>query len=240
MYKIKDRHKYDIYLEMLGYETLNIRGVLRNTNYNAFVDDLEEPSGIYIEDGYFYFIFSENDNFIKAFDHVIKDKNFFGISGCNKKVYTYFSKHYEIDWSSICHQYHYSGPSIKKNDHLESLKLSDADFVNDNYEYKNDFSLEKLKNAIENRPSSCLRQAGQLVSFVLIHDDDSIGYMYTVPSHRNKGYAYDLTKDIVSKVIESGRLPYVQIVDGNTKSESLAEKTNFTKHGDVYWFGVKR
>ncbi len=83
-----------------------------------------------------------------------------------------------------------------------------------------------------------MRLNDEIVSYVMLHEDDSLGYMYTQAEHRGKGYAWELTKDIVNKTLKTGRLPYIQIVQGNTKSEQLALKAGFVKHGVVYWFGI--
>lgn len=218
---------------------LNIRGVLENTNFKAFVDNEELPQNIYIEDDYFTFMYAEDQTFIHAFDEQVKD-DYFAFSGTNEAVLQYYLQHGLIHWKNTCSQYHYDGDKFDDVMALDSLTIEDAKFVDDNYEYKNENSLKKIERAISKRPSSCMRVDGEIVSFVLLHDDDSIGYMYTVPEYRGKGYAYELTKDIVNKTIDSGRIPYVQIVKGNYKSEKLAEKSGFVYHGDVHWFGVVR
>lgn len=236
MKTIKNRKK--IYSAFKDFKSLNIKGILNNTDYQGLVDDLESPQIIWLKDKYFNFVYANNKEVVKTFDESITE-GYFGFSGTNQVVYDYYLENGLIQWQNTCDQFHYEGDTFDINP-LESLNLSDADTVNDNYEYKNETSLEKIKEAIMNRPSSCIRVGGQLVSYVLLHDDDSIGYMYTLPDYRGKGYAYDLTRDIVNKTIESGRIPYIQIVQSNHKSIGLALKAGFVKHGEVHWFGVCR
>jgi len=233
MIKVKDKSALKLFDD---YEALNIKGVIKNTDYEVYTDDIENPKGIWIKDRYFNFLYSRDNGFIEDFSSSIKD-DFFGFSGTTIEAYKYFLEHELIQWKNTCIQYHFTGGKFDV-EALESLKVSDADYVNDHYEYKNDDSLDKIKEAILNRPSGCIRVNGVLVSFVMLHDDDSIGYMYTLPEYRGKGYAYKLTMDIVNKTIDSGRLPYIQIVEGNHKSEQLALKAGFVKHGTVEWFGV--
>ncbi|MBI9014019.1 MAG: GNAT family N-acetyltransferase [Clostridiales bacterium] len=237
MIEVKNRENQCKYFE--GYDSLNIKGVLTNTNYPTFVDDLEKPEGIWVKDKYFNFLYSEQLNFIELFDQTIKE-DYFGFAGTNKSVLEYYFENELIQWKNTCDQYHYSGEKFSEVMALESLNLSDATYVNDNYEYKNSNSLTKIKDAIKSRPTSCLRIDGKIVSFVLLHDDDSIGYMYTLPEYRGNGYAYELAKDIINKTLNTGRLPYIQIVQGNEKSKQLALKLGFEKHGEVHWFGVVR
>jgi GNAT superfamily N-acetyltransferase len=234
MIKVIDRKAFSEHFK--SYTSLNIQGVLLNTKYEAFTDSLEDPKGVYIRDGYFNFLFTESNTFIKEFEETVVGDGFIGFSGTNQFVYDYFHKHFPIQWENTCGQYHYPGGKFEVEP-LEALCIEDAELVNDLYEYKNDDSLSKIKDAILNRPTSALRLDGELVAFVLIHDDDSIGYMFVKDEHRKKGYATMLTKDILNKVIDFGRLPYIQIVHGNDKSVGLALKTGFEKHGDVHWFG---
>ncbi len=218
-------------------QALNIRGILKNTVFPAFVDNLDAPKSIWVKDRYFQFLCAREESFVEDFNNEIEDE-FFGFSGANEVVLDFYMKNHLIQWKNTCTQLHYVSERFKDVTPLESLKLEDAKYIDENYEYQNDDSLEKIKEAIKNRPTSCLRIDGIIVSFVLLHEDDSIGYMFTLPEYRGKGYAYELTKDIVNKVIDSGRLPYIQIVKGNLKSIALAKKSGFIEHGDVHWFGV--
>lgn len=236
MIEVKDRQELMDKIELTNYKMLNILGILRNTNQKVMVDDLENPKSFWMQDHYFNFLYSDDEQFIEEFSQAVGEA-YFGFSGTTDEVFDYFNEHEMIQWKSTCGQYHYDGEPFDIAP-LDFLTLEDAEYVDKHYEYNNDHSLEKIKDAILNRPTSCLRKDGVLISFVLLHDDDSIGYMYTLPEHRGKGYAYMLTKDILNKTMASGRLPYIQIVKGNTKSEQLAEKAGFKKHGEVHWFGV--
>lgn len=238
MFEVKDRKAIIDKIELTDYKMLNVLGILRNTDIKVMVDDLENPKSFWMKDHYFNFLYSHDDQFIAEFSEAVNEDDF-GFSGTIDEVFNYFNEHDMIHWKNTCSQYHYEGNTFDVEP-LDSLTIEDAEYVDKHYEYNNDHSLEKIKDAILNRPSSCLRIDGVLVSFVLLHDDDSIGYMFTLPEHRGKGYAYMLTKDILNKTIASGRLPYIQIVKGNTKSEQLAEKAGFVKHGEVHWFGVVR
>jgi RimJ/RimL family protein N-acetyltransferase len=230
-------NKEKMYEHFSCYETLNIKGVINNTDYSVYVDDLDRPTGLWVKDRYFNFLYAKEQLFVKHFNEFIEEDEF-GFAGTNKVCFDYFKDHELIHWKNTCNQYHYAGEKFTGVVALDSLTLEDAEYVNEHYEYNNDNSLDKIKEAIINRPTSCIRVDGVLVSFVLLHNDDSIGYMFTLPEHRGQGYAYQLTKDIVNKTLDSGRLPYIQIVHGNHKSEQLALKAGFIKHGEVEWFGV--
>jgi len=218
------------------FQALNIRGIIKNTDYEVFTDNPQSPRGIWIKDAYFNFLYTRDQDFLDDFYQTMTD-DFFGFSGTTIEVYDYFKQREVIQWKNTCNQYHYPGDKFDVPP-LDSLQLADAEYVDNHYEYQNDDSLGKIKEAILKRPTSCIRIEGVLVSFVLLHDDDSIGYMYTLPDYRGKGYAYQLTMDIINKTLDSGRLPYIQIVLGNHKSQQLALKAGFVHHGSVEWFGV--
>lgn len=215
-------------------KALNMKGIISHTKKEVWTDD--DCQSYWVKDGYFNYVYSNNIPFIQEC-HLLMNNEYYAFSGTTDTVLNYFASHEIIHWKNTCGQYHYDGEPFDI-EALDSLTIQDAEYVNEHYEYKNDRSLAQIKDGIKNKPSSCLRVDGHLVSFVLLHEDDSIGYMYTLPAYRGRGYAFLLTQDIVNKTLKSGRIPYIQIVKGNTKSEQLALKAGFKKHGDVHWFGV--
>jgi hypothetical protein len=50
----------------------------------------------------------------------------------------------------------------------------------------------------------------------------------------------ELTDEMIIKLRELGKLPYVQIIEDNIKSIGLAEKSGFVKHSRIVWFGIDR
>jgi hypothetical protein len=65
-----------------------------------------------------------------------------------------------------------------------------------------------------------------------------MGVMYTKENHRRKGYAVDVTIDLAHQIIESGKIPFIQIVQGNGMSPGLAKKCGFVEAGKADWFGI--
>jgi predicted GNAT family acetyltransferase len=71
-----------------------------------------------------------------------------------------------------------------------------------------------------------------------MHDDNSMGIVYTKEEHRGKGYAADATIDLASKIIKSGKIPYLQIIKSNSMSPGLAKKCRFLQCGHISWMGI--
>lgn len=219
--------------------TLNVKGVMENDNPDVYTNNLQ--TGVLVKDGYFHFVYSEDESFLNDVKEELKNVGYYGISGANKVVKDYLYKTEFIHWENPCKFLTLEHPHFTKDDLIESidsLTMDDAEFVNDHYQYKHEGSLKKIQEAIEHRPTSCVRIEGVPVSYALLHEDNSIGYMYTLDEHRKKGYAFEVTKDIVLKTIASGRTPYVHIAHWNHKSIGLALKAGFKEVCDVYWFGV--
>ena len=123
---------------------------------------------------------------------------------------------------------------------LKTKKLGNfgSNFICDNSRFKGDKSLQRIEQDILKRPSSGVYINKELVSWVLVHNDNSMGIMYTKKEHRNKNYALEVTIDLAKKILESGKIPFLHIIDSNKMSPSLASKAGFTKHSYVNWFGI--
>jgi len=223
--------------------TLNLKGIIENSNPDIYTN--EAMTGLWLRDGYFSYLYTEDEAYLdEIIDDVLEELKataYVEFSGSNKFSMDYMSKHQTIHWVNPCRLLVVRQPSFDEGDIIEtvdSLRLEDAEFVNDHYTYKSAVSLGKIREAILNRPSSCVRIDGKPVSYAALHEDNSIGYMYTLEEHRQKGYAHEVTKDITLKTLKSGRTPYIQIHPWNEKSLRLAQKSGFEICEDVYWFAI--
>jgi len=52
---------------------------------------------------------------------------------------------------------------------------------------------------------------------------------------RGKGYALNVTRAMIRKLLEMGKVPFVHIEETNTASMNLALKAGFRKYGRVHW-----
>jgi hypothetical protein len=127
--------------------------------------------------------------------------------------------------------------SLMKNK-TERIRLEDAETVDHFYPFRDSGTLEVIKGDITNRPSSAIYIDGEMVCWVLIHDDNSMGIMYTKEEHRRRGYAVDVTIDLAHQIIERGKIPFIQIIHGNGMSPGLAKKCGFVEAGRADWFGI--
>lgn len=221
---------------------LNIIGTIENlSNIEIFVDEIESPRGVFVKSGYMHFIYSKEDKFIDEVTNTFFKDGFFGFSGTEKSIAEKIKNKFQLHWENPCTLYYMPeenlDTSLIKTD-VESIDPKDAETINKYYEYSHPGSLDVIKSDIRDRPSSAVYINGEIASWVLAHEDNSMGIMYTMKEHRRKGYAEDVTIDLASKIIERGKIPYLQIVGRNSMSPGLAKKCGFVECGHVTWFGI--
>ena len=230
------------YLKKNEIVNLNIIGIIENeSEAEIYVDNEDVPNGVLVRHGYFNYLYTEDDNFLdKVLEELFKD-NFYGFSGLYRPIAEKIKRRYLVTWENRCSLYYLPKEnldlSLIKNP-VRSIDIEDSETVDDFYTYRDSESIEKIKKDILYRPSSAVYVNGSIASWVLTHNDNSIGIMYTKKEYRKKGYAVDVTIDIASKIIKSGKIPFLQIVESNNMSTGLAAKCGFESHGYADWFGV--
>lgn len=68
---------------------------------------------------------------------------------------------------------------------------------------------------------------GNMVGFIGIHDEGSMGMLNIIPPFRRKGYAQALESWLCSYIMDRGQVPYGEIVTTNAASLALHAKTGF-------------
>ncbi|MCD4709013.1 MAG: GNAT family N-acetyltransferase [Candidatus Sabulitectum sp.] len=128
----------------------------------------------------------------------------------------------------------------KPESHITPLSAGDAQYLYDHSLYQGVTSSDYIRNRIQNGLSAGIFESGKLVAWALTHDDSAIGFLHVLPVCRRKGYAYELTVYLISKLRKQGKIPFVQIEEANLKSIHLATKLGFRKDRRVHWFEVQQ
>ncbi len=229
------------YLRKKPYVNLNMICKLENTSIPVYTDCPENPSGVVLKDGYMHFLYTESEAFIEAVLDTFMSDGYFGFSGVDQSIAQRIQAKRKLDWENPCTIYAYKKDHVDLIDcvyTVKSLDVSDAEIVDSYYEYSNENSLERIREDIKNRPSSAVYDDGKPVCWVLVHEDGSMGIMYTMESHRRMGLAEVVSRDLTKKLVDLGKVPFLQIVDGNEKSHGLAAKCGFEPVGKCSWFGI--
>lgn len=145
-----------------------------------------------------------------------------------------------VEWIEPCQRFLWSGqePDVSSPYKIQPVALEDAQAINDRYPYRDETSLQRIQEAIRRGPSAAIYIENALASYVLVHEDDSIGFMHTLEAFRRLNLAYYVTQAIVSEMLKLGRVPYVEIATDNMASQRLAIKAGFVPERLVTWFGL--
>ncbi|MBS7633180.1 GNAT family N-acetyltransferase [Candidatus Bathyarchaeota archaeon] len=127
---------------------------------------------------------------------------------------------------------------------LESLTVEDAEFVNDQWDYKSDQSLEFIRHCIETMPSSCVRnEEGQPVAMAFCYGQSpyyiNMGGFKVLPEYRQRGIGRKIHLDMCRKVLAQNRKPLVHVKTDNLISQHICQSTNFKRHEQVFWGTLK-
>jgi len=122
---------------------------------------------------------------------------------------------------------------------VSDLRIEDGKFIYENSDYKEYLSIEYIRERIERGLSSAIYGLDGLVAWGITQDDGAIGFLHVLPEYRSRGYARDITLDLIKKIRKQGKLPFVHIEDKNDKSMGLALSIGFKKDRVINWFEIE-
>ena len=77
---------------------------------------------------------------------------------------------------------------------------------------------------------------GQLMGFIGMHAEGSVGLLEVQPPYRRRGVATALMTCMAEYCLERGWIPFSQVFDGNTASMELHRQLGWTLCPDkLYW-----
>nr|XP_057914891.1 glycine N-acyltransferase-like protein 3 [Doryrhamphus excisus] len=115
---------------------------------------------------------------------------------------------------------------------ISSLMISNADLVNQTWKFGGDKQgYNKIKSLISNLPSCCITDdQGEPVSWILMYEYLAMGMLYTLPEHRQKGYAKVLVHTMAQKLFDQGYPVFSYIEEDNVVSYKLFKSLGFIEH----------
>lgn len=180
-------------------------------------------------------IYSSDSSFV---EQVIK--NLHGrweFSGVPTFVTQLVKEKYPLLWETNCYLYCWNGKAIEQpQGDIRSMDADLAQQISDGTHYHAD--VEEIKQCLAMHPSSALYVDGQPACWCILHREQSLGMLYTLPQHRHKGYALKVMQSLCNKVIDRGATPYAYIVTDNVASMSLAKKYNLYNVEPADYFEV--
>lgn len=231
------------YLEKDRIPALNIAGILENEpQVEVLVNDGPVLEGVLVKGPRLWYLHTESDAFLETVcDEMSRKDGFYQFSGMWKPLADRIKDRFRRVWDAPCDLYYLpEGNQVKPrpDSPARSIDPRDAEIIDTHYTYRHPGTVEKIRKCIQERSSSAIYVDGQIVSWLLVHEDNSLGIMYTLEEHRRKGYAVEVSLDVIAKQLAAGRTPFLQIRDNNDMSPDLAKKCGFVQHGKCDWFGV--
>ncbi|XP_054655092.1 glycine N-acyltransferase-like protein 3 isoform X2 [Dunckerocampus dactyliophorus] len=115
---------------------------------------------------------------------------------------------------------------------ISSLIPSNVDLVNQTWKFGgNEQGYNRIKFQVSNLPSCCITDdQGQPVSWILVYEYLAIGMLYTLPEHRQKGYAKAVVHTMAQRLLDQGYPVFCYIEVENTVSYKLFKNLGFIEH----------
>ena len=113
--------------------------------------------------------------------------------------------------------------------YLKSLESSHAQLIFDNWSQKITSSVHEVEEEIAKMPSAglFLKRNDQLVCWMVSNPPFGMGLLFTLEEHRRRGYAKLVTQYMCKRMVQSGFVPFVTIVQGNTSSVAFFQSLGF-------------
>lgn len=141
---------------------------------------------------------------------------------------------YRVDCATWQYLYTEKVPlPVRKQLDIRQLKPEHLDYVSARQEH-NDRRYVKICIELGNLYGAF--SDGQIVGFIGMHREGSIGLLYVDEEYRGQGIAGMLEAFMVNRMLKRGWTPYGHVVCGNEASQKLQEKLGFYKAGKTMWW----
>lgn len=165
----------------------------------------------------------------------LPEKNVISVDEYVTKILT---EEYGMAVASKCCQACYTKKEtlpVKYKD-IRQLDLSHLSYVSAHYPHGDE---EYLKGRIEAGVMYGAFEEDQIIGFVGIHKEGSMGLLYVEEAYRRRGIAASLESFLINLQIANGQTPYVQIQEDNNASLALQDKLGLYKAQQSVWWLIK-
>jgi 8-oxo-dGTP diphosphatase len=122
---------------------------------------------------------------------------------------------------------------------IRPLMVADVPYMYANYIYADSASSAYFEMRVKQGVSFGVEVQGQLVGWVLTHDDGALGMLHVMEAFRGHGYADVLTRHLCLALRAKGILPHLAIKLENFASMGLARKIGFVEDRVIHWLQMK-
>ncbi|CAB3257063.1 unnamed protein product [Arctia plantaginis] len=115
------------------------------------------------------------------------------------------------------------------------LSSEHLDLVDSKWPYRYDSSRWYLNLMINVKFGYGLFEGGKLIAWVLLNESGALLNLYTLESHRKKGYAELIVKLVSNILVKEGKPVVAFCIKGNENGRKLYEKLGFLNTHSVEW-----
>ena len=125
--------------------------------------------------------------------------------------------------------YNFTLNRVPSDVYLSSLERRHAQLIFDNWSHSISSCISEVKDEIKKMPSVglFLKSNDQLVCWMVSNPPFGMGLLFTLEDYRRRGYAKLVTHCMAKRMAQSGFLPYVTIVQGNSSSFAFFRSLGF-------------
>lgn len=151
-------------------------------------------------------------------------------------VYEYLKSHIDYKHTQVCIQgVCYQAMDFERQLAIRPATVDDIGYIRSTYyDVQPDFVRERIESG--NMFVGSLIKGGPVMSYVGMHNDDSVGFEFVQPDMRRRHYGIEITDWMTKVAAERGLLPYIQILSHNIASIRMNHYIGYQYFdGFVYW-----
>lgn len=219
-------------------------GSQNKMSFAIYVDDETSPTSVaaFVPARNELTVYGQNLSFLdEVYKTFVRGKKNTVFCATDRFVLDYFSQKRKIKIWTSCRIVYYNGGEIPQYScpyTLESVRKQDYPTVVAHHQYGG--TLEEISFCAQNFPSSALYDGDKLICWVLVHEEGSLGPLFTLPKYRGQGLAKVVVTSLYRKMLALNMFPYSYIVIGNVKSEALVEKCGSRFGNRIICWGIAR
>lgn len=150
-------------------------------------------------------------------------------------------EHGTLDWKMTTNRFVFNPDQLiapsKLN--IQPLDSNWASFIYEHSIYQSIVSIGYIEDRLMNDLSAAIFYKDQPIAWALTHDDGALGFLHVLDKWRNKGFAYEIMKEMLIQRKNQNILAFGNVVPGNIASENLLHKLGFSWDCKVSWLKLK-
>ncbi|MBB6217225.1 ribosomal protein S18 acetylase RimI-like enzyme [Anaerosolibacter carboniphilus] len=218
---------------------------IQNINLINFIEDypihsIEKADNSFLVRGrsdqdWVYFSSNSPTEFEALVEKVDEEDEYFAI--IEDWMLPYLLKDKKVIWELVCMKLYFpeDKPVGPPKSEIVDLTHDYVQYIFDHSKYKDFTSVEYITERIEKGIGLGILRDEKLVAWLITHDDGAMGFLHVLDEYRGRGYALDLTVEMVDRLRKQEKIPFVHIEENNVQSMGLALKMGFKEDRRIRW-----